>query len=191
MIEVCGGQLIRILNRLGCATSPYTHDRFVTQHAMARRQSKIWDNICSNTFTIASIDNFDMLQSYAAVHCGDQQRSYHGTTLQLVQLNPNSLMLPTSSTEVTTAPTISPNGQGVSSDNAHKLGAKRHRTVQVQSLKSTLTTNSTVQVHIGTTTLAFNNFLQNSSELNEKNNLHDQIFSYILQKHMLHHQVNL
>ena len=37
MIEVCGGsrQLIRILNRLGCSTSPDTHDRFVTQHAMA------------------------------------------------------------------------------------------------------------------------------------------------------------
>ena len=78
-------------------------------------------------------------------------------------------MLLTSSTEVTTAPTISPNGQGISSDNAHKLGPKGHRTVQVLSLKSTLTTNSTVQVHIGTTTLAFNNFLQNSSEANEKN----------------------
>ena len=39
--------------------------------------------------------------------------------------------------------------------------------------------------------MAFNNFLQNSSELNEKNNLHDQIFSYILQKHILHHQANL
>ena len=76
MIEICGGswQLIRILNRLGCATSPDTHDRFVTQHAMVQHQSKIWDKISSNTFTIASVDNFDMLQSYAAVHCGDQQR---------------------------------------------------------------------------------------------------------------------
>ena len=146
MIEVCGGsrQLIRILNRLECATSPDTHDRFVTQHAMARRQSKIWDNICSNTFTTATVDNFDMLQSYVAVYCGDQQRSYHGTTLQLVQPDPNSLMFPTSSTEVTTAPIILPNGQGISSDNAHKLGPKHHRTVQVQSLKSTLTTNSAV-----------------------------------------------
>ena len=33
-------------------------------------------------------------------------------------------------------------------------------------------------------------FLQNSSELNE-NNLQDQIFSYMLQKYILHHQANL
>ena len=75
LTEVCGGspQLIRILNRLGCASSSGTHDRYVTQHAMAQRQSTIWNNIPNNVFTIASVDNFDMLQSYAAVYCGDQQ----------------------------------------------------------------------------------------------------------------------
>ena len=92
MVEVCGGsrQLIRILNRLGCVSSPDTHDRFVTEHAQIKRQTSIWEEIPHNVFTVASVDNFDMLQSYSAVYCGDQQRSFHGTTVQLVQPNPNS-----------------------------------------------------------------------------------------------------
>ena len=98
-IEVCGGsrKLMRILNRLGCSSSPDTHDRFVTYHATARRQAAIWDKISTTYFTVASIDNFDMLQSYSAVYCGDQQWSYHGTTLQLVQ--PGAPLILTSSNE--------------------------------------------------------------------------------------------
>ena len=96
--EVCGGsrQLIQILNRLGCASFADTHDRYITQYAMVQCQSTIWDDIPNNVFTISSVDHFDMLQSYTAVYCGDQQWSYHGTTLQLVQPNPNSLVLSSS-----------------------------------------------------------------------------------------------
>ena len=96
IIEISRGsrQSIQILNRLGCCCSANTHDRFFTQHTMAEFQMSIWDYMSTNTFTVASIDNFDMLQSYSAVYCGDQQQSYHGTTLQLVQPNPINLVLP-------------------------------------------------------------------------------------------------
>ena len=72
---MCGGsrQLLRVLNRLGCVPSPDTHDRFVAFHAKSEREKDIWDDLPKNIFTIATADNFDILQSYAAVYCGNQQ----------------------------------------------------------------------------------------------------------------------
>ena len=36
---------------------------------------------------MVSVDNFGMLESYSTVYCGDQQRSFQDTTVQLVPLN--------------------------------------------------------------------------------------------------------
>ena len=86
-------QLIRILNRLGSASSPDTHNRYVTHHIMTQRYSTIWNDMPNDVFTVVSVNNFDILQSYASVYCSYQQQSYHGTTLQPVRPNP-SLVLP-------------------------------------------------------------------------------------------------
>lgn len=217
-IEICGGsrQLMRILNRLGCASSPDTHDRFVTHHAMAQRQANIWDEIPSNSFTIASVDNFDMLQSYSSVYYGDQQRSYHGTTLQLVQPNSAIDTVPLHDVDVVTmtpvdinvttqsySPTIEFSLTGsplstrklirqqerlVSPDKSpHKLGKvgpKRQRTVAVKSLASTLQPSHHTVPQL---TLTLESFLENAHESNEKKILKNKIFSYVVQKHVLHH----
>lgn len=103
-VQVCGGsrELIKILNRLGVAASADTHESFVTSIAEKEREKKLWDSLRRAIFTLASVDNWDIAKPNASVYCGDQKRGFHGTTLQVVQPNPNLTL-----SDSTTNPVIS------------------------------------------------------------------------------------
>ena len=73
VVEMCGGStvLLTLLNQLGVTSSYKTYDRFVTMQSNQLRNQPVWNELSPHLFTIVSVDNFDMLQSHAAVYCGD------------------------------------------------------------------------------------------------------------------------
>ena len=210
-IEVYGGsrQLIRVLNRLGTCVSVDTHDRFVTCVAEKHKEDDLWNELKCDTFTVASTDNIDFIQRHAAVYCGDQSRSYHGTTIQLVQPVPY-LKLPISSYTPDPVPyndsLVSPiptsgdnlvlnectntlmNKRLVTSSPSNsphkcgKVGPKRRRTMQLSPRKAiTLTLDTTHPVRT-TYTLDKSSFLETEKETVAKKEILKEAFSYILQK---------
>ncbi len=50
-----------------------------------RKQEGLLKGLDGGSFTIATTDNIDFLQSHASVYSGSQHRSWHGTTVQVVQ----------------------------------------------------------------------------------------------------------
>ena len=95
-IESCGGssELIKILNRVGAVASVETLKRTIHSISQDRKDAGVKSLLIENVFTIASADNIDFLQSNAAVYAGDQHRSWHATSMQLVQPTPNICIQP-------------------------------------------------------------------------------------------------
>lgn len=142
-IEVCGGsrKLMKILNRFGAVSSPDTHDRFVAEVANSQRMKTLWDDLCDEILTIASVDNVDKLQSHASVYHGDQSRGFHATTVQIAQPNPEICLLDggteTFKRSIGNSPSNSPHKLG-------KVGPKRPRTLIPRNLAQQIQTAKVV-----------------------------------------------
>ena len=70
---------MKFFNHLGAVSSP---DTLITDIARIQCSKTLWDNLSNETLTLASADNFDMLQSHASVYHADQSRSFHAVTSQ-------------------------------------------------------------------------------------------------------------
>ena len=93
-IETCGGspRLTRLLNRLGVCASKETHDCYVQYRVEKSKKEGPMSGFPDNAFMLVSADNLDYIHSYARIYCGNQQSSWHGTTVQLVQPQPSTLV---------------------------------------------------------------------------------------------------
>ena len=88
LIDSQGGsyELIRILNRIGAVASVDTHRCYVQFQVAQKMSAGLLQNLDLSLFTVTSVDNIDFLQRHSFVYSGDQGRSWHGTTIQVVQL---------------------------------------------------------------------------------------------------------
>ena len=86
-IEATGGssELISVLNKLGAVASSETLDRHIMRVSVQRKMEGLLKELDSSRFTVATTDNIDFLQSHASVYSGSQHRSWHGTSVQIVQ----------------------------------------------------------------------------------------------------------
>ena len=91
-VESCGGstELITLLNRLGAVSSVDTLKRHIQTVSQVQKDEGVEKLLVKDAVTVASTDNIDFLQSHAAVYSGSQHRSWHATSIQLVQPRPST-----------------------------------------------------------------------------------------------------
>lgn len=95
-IEASGGssELITLLNRLGAVASSETFDRHILRVSAQRKQECLLKDLPSDSLTIATTDIIDFLQSHASVYSGSQHRSWHATSVQIVQPQQSLITIP-------------------------------------------------------------------------------------------------
>ena len=74
------------MNNFGAVASNDTLQRHIETVSISRLQKGLTYGLDLNALAIVSVDNIDFLQSHAFVYSGDVSRSWHGTTIQVVQL---------------------------------------------------------------------------------------------------------
>ena len=86
-IEATGGssELISVLNKLGAVASSETLDRHIMRVSTERKMDGLLKGLDTRTFTVATTDTIDFLQSHASVYAGSQYCSWHGTSVQVIQ----------------------------------------------------------------------------------------------------------
>lgn len=83
-------ELVKILNRVGAIACTDTCNRLATQVVTQRLREGIKGSVTPGIFSIASVDNIDILQPSAVVSALDATRSWHGTSIQVMQPFPIS-----------------------------------------------------------------------------------------------------
>lgn len=102
-IEASGGpsELITVLNRL--VASSETLDRHIMRVSAQHKQEGLLNVLDGKSLTVATTDNIDFLQSHASVYSGSQHRSWHATSVEVVQPRPSlKTMVVQPNTEVAT-----------------------------------------------------------------------------------------
>ena len=97
-------ELVQLMNRLGMISSEDTHARYVDYIAS---HSDSTCDIDPSDPVVVTLDNLDSCKSNAAVYCGDQHRSWHGTTVQILQPKPPTNLNSESVSSVSAATALS------------------------------------------------------------------------------------
>ena len=83
-------ELIRTFNRLGVCVSQDTLLRRIRGTVQHITRHGLLHGMNYSCLTVFTMDNIDFLHSYAQVFSGNQQLSWHGTTIQAVQCKPSA-----------------------------------------------------------------------------------------------------
>ena len=98
-------ELLQVLARLGVCSSRDTHQRHKTAVVTKRYQSGVQDELSQGAFSVTSIDNIDRNAPGKRISTADQNRGFHGTSVQ--HCNPMPLTCQTAEEEVPATPAAS------------------------------------------------------------------------------------